>query len=68
MFKIFLYKGVVCRKYWYPLIRYQPVHKNEKIFSLNNALALNKSVICLPLYPDLIYSKIDNIIKIIKEN
>ncbi len=68
MFKILRENDIVCRRYWYPLISDQPIYKNEKIFPLENAIALSKSVICLPIYPDLTDNEIDNIIKIIKEN
>ena len=68
MFRILLENDIVCRRYWYPLISSQPVYKNEKNFSLDNALALSESVICLPIYPDLTEFQTNKIIKIIIEN
>ena len=57
---------IFCRRYWYPLITKHNSYKNCKKDDLINAEKLSKTVLCLPIYPDLKLSKVYKIIKLIK--
>jgi dTDP-4-amino-4,6-dideoxygalactose transaminase len=63
--------GVKARKYFYPLTTEIAYLKSKSIslterYDLKVAFDISRRVLCLPLYPDLEISVIDNIIDIIK--
>ena len=68
LYDLFKEKGIMCRKYFYPLT------SDEKCFGdkyrkndLKTARRLAAQVIVLPLYPDLEFDQVDRIIHTIKE-
>ncbi|MBN3053147.1 DegT/DnrJ/EryC1/StrS family aminotransferase [Pectobacterium brasiliense] len=57
--------GIFTRRYFYPLISSFPMYRgldSATANNLSNAETLAKSVLCLPIYPDLNEVEIDNII------
>jgi len=67
-----LKNGIKSRKYFYPLTTEFDYFKNKGVnltekYNLKVALDISRRVLCLPLYPDLEISDVDNIVSIIKE-
>ena len=58
-----LKKGIISRKYWFPLISKHALYKSKHNHPTPNALKLSESVLCLPIFPDL---KKEDQLKIIK--
>lgn len=59
-------KDIFARRYFYPSLnrlKYLKEHKN-----MPNSESLSSKILCLPLYSELDFKDIDNIINIIKEN
>ncbi|MCA6972211.1 DegT/DnrJ/EryC1/StrS family aminotransferase [Pectobacterium carotovorum] len=57
--------GIFTRRYFYPLISSFPMYRgfdSATANNLSNAETLAKSVLCLPIYPDLNEVEIDNVI------
>ena len=71
LYKKLIDNKIFVRRYWYPLITdfspYQDSKKNSKKLLINSS-QIAESVICLPIYPDLNYQDIDQIIDVIKLN
>jgi len=68
LYKILMDNGIYGRRYFFPLISEFPTYRglpSAKIEFLLNAHKLAKSVICLPIYPDLDIEEVENICKII---
>ena len=60
--------NIYCRRYYYPLISRFPMYNNLKSASPGNlilATTVAEEVLCLPIYPDLEPSKIEEIVEII---
>ena len=56
--------GIVTRRYFYPLIAEFPMYRGLPSASLDRlpvATALSRSVLCLPIYPDLDLATVDRI-------
>tara|TARA_Y100000031_G_scaffold148988_1_gene186074 strand:+ start:443 stop:1543 length:1101 start_codon:yes stop_codon:yes gene_type:complete len=63
-----LYKNNIhCRKYWYPLITDHNIYKNNIKNDLLHSQKLSKSVLCLPIYPDLSEKEVILIAKIVSD-
>ena len=61
-------KGVMARKYFYPITADQACFKNKyKNVDLKIARKMSNEVMILPLYEELSRDQIDNIITVIKE-
>jgi len=62
--------SIHARRYFYPLISEMPMYRGLPSANLTNLLvaeSISQQVLCLPIYPDLEMSAVENIIKIIKE-
>ncbi|HEJ1051802.1 TPA: dTDP-4-amino-4,6-dideoxy-D-glucose aminotransferase VioA [Morganella morganii] len=60
--------NILSRRYFYPLISSMPMYRGlESSKKLPNAESIASRVLCLPIYPALDTSDINNIIKLIKE-
>lgn len=59
------------RRYFYPLVSNIPIY-NDLVSSdytnLINANSLSNQVICLPIYPELLYADVDRIVEVIKKS
>ncbi len=55
-----------CRKYWYPIINKQSPYNHKIEFDLPNAEELSKSILCLPIYPDLTREELNKIISVLR--
>lgn len=61
-------QGVVVRRYFYPLIAEFPMYRGLPSAGAANlpiATALSRSVLCLPIYPDLDLASVDRIVELI---
>jgi dTDP-4-amino-4,6-dideoxygalactose transaminase len=61
--------GIYSRRYFYPLISDFPTYKGLSSASVGNlpvAQHISKSVLCLPIYPDLPIIEVKNIVNLIK--
>jgi dTDP-4-amino-4,6-dideoxygalactose transaminase len=62
--------GINCRRYFYPLISEFPTYRglpSSERSTLPVAFRKSMQILCLPIYPDLEYSAIERICKIITE-
>jgi dTDP-4-amino-4,6-dideoxygalactose transaminase len=60
--------GIVARRYFYPLIAEFPMYRGLPSASLDRlpvATAMSRSVLCLPIYPDLDLASVDRIAELI---
>jgi dTDP-4-amino-4,6-dideoxygalactose transaminase len=60
--------GINTRRYFYPLISDFPMYKNNQMirFPLPNSEKISKNILCLPIYPDLELSVVNDIVMKIK--
>lgn len=62
-------RRIYSRKYFYPLSSDEACFKNKyQSVNLENARYAAENILALPLYPEMEYSAIDEVIQIIKEN
>lgn len=67
LFEALRSKGIISRRYFYPLISHFPMYRAlESSKNLPVAEQAAQQVICLPLYPELEASKIDQICEIVR--
>jgi dTDP-4-amino-4,6-dideoxygalactose transaminase len=60
--------GIVARRYFYPLIAEFPMYRGLPSAAIDNlpvAAGLSRSVLCLPIYPDLDLATVDRISELI---
>ena len=63
-----LQNGIVARRYFYPLVAEFPMYRGLPSASLDRlpvATAMSRSVLCLPMYPDLDLASVDRIAELI---
>ena len=68
VFSILESKNIFCRRYWFPLITENQVYSSSKKGKLKNAKEMSESVLCLPIFYELSYEVVDQIILIITES
>lgn len=69
LYKKFRENDVFARRYFFPLISEFPMYRrlpSANIKNLRIATSVSESVICLPIYPDLQQSEIEEVVKVIK--
>lgn len=70
LYEILKEKGILARRYFYPLITSFPMYRglpSSNEFNLPAANQLAEQVLCLPVYPDLSVADQDDIIHIIRD-
>lgn len=68
VFQYLLDRGVVARKYFYPLLSDLDVYKGGLVGkNLSVSRYISESVLCLPIYPDLEIEKVEIICLLLKE-
>jgi dTDP-4-amino-4,6-dideoxygalactose transaminase len=63
-------QGIVARRYFYPLVAEFPMYRGLPSASLDRlpvATAMSRSVLCLPIYPDLDMASVDRIAGLVAE-
>jgi dTDP-4-amino-4,6-dideoxygalactose transaminase len=68
LYKKLAEKGIHTRRYFYPLISQYPMYKNLDSAQLENLTVAHKAaeqILCLPIYPDLSETIVENICEII---